>query len=114
MDRYFASLDDQDTHDGMEMSLLILYEIEGEDEMKKGMKKGRLDRGEESEGGEVSKIVLMGCEGAYVGNEGDKRYNKYIESTLCKDGLRKKCLQCEGYNHLLGKKGKQMIRKDGL
>nr|GEW92424.1 hypothetical protein [Tanacetum cinerariifolium] len=32
----------------------------------------------------VVENVLIGCEGAYVGNERDKRYNKYKESTLCK------------------------------
>ncbi|GJW21156.1 hypothetical protein Tco_0031778 [Tanacetum coccineum] len=32
----------------------------------------------------VVENVLMGCEGVYVGNEENKMYNKYKESTLCK------------------------------
>ncbi|GJS64823.1 hypothetical protein Tco_0679387 [Tanacetum coccineum] len=35
----------------------------------------------------VVENVLIGCGGSYVGNEGDKRYKKYKESTLCK-GIR--------------------------
>ncbi|GJZ91518.1 hypothetical protein Tco_0663445 [Tanacetum coccineum] len=35
--------------------------------------------------GYVVENVLMRCGGAYVGNEGDNRYNKYKESTLCNE-----------------------------
>ncbi|GKE85537.1 hypothetical protein Tco_1559279, partial [Tanacetum coccineum] len=34
--------------------------------------------------GYVVENVLMGCGRAYVGNEGNNKYNKYKESELCK------------------------------
>ncbi|GJV99654.1 hypothetical protein Tco_1554906 [Tanacetum coccineum] len=64
--------------DEMERILLILFEMEGEDEIKRG--------GEESEGGEVSEKVnsryvvenvLMGYGGAYIGNKGNKRCRRW-------------------------------------
>ncbi|GKE30717.1 hypothetical protein Tco_1446101, partial [Tanacetum coccineum] len=32
--------------------------------------------------GYVVENVLIGCRGDYIGNEGNKRHNKYKESTL--------------------------------
>ncbi|GJR40284.1 hypothetical protein Tco_1215968 [Tanacetum coccineum] len=68
-------------------------------------------------------MILDG--GAYVWNKGNKKYNKYKDGTLC-NGMKewayvimgwfkKEVFRvCEGYNHLFGKKGKQIIRKDVL
>ncbi|GJW88429.1 hypothetical protein Tco_0163769 [Tanacetum coccineum] len=93
----------------MEISLLILFKIEGEDEMTRETEACLFVKREvclfeegdvfvlrfefQSKGGEDSKKVnsryvvenvLMECGGAYVGNEENKKYNKYKEGTLCK------------------------------